>query len=134
MTAMPSNKCRILCIDDNDDTCFMLLSLLQPHGYEVATVCTTTEGLQLACDEDFDLYILDNIFPDGSGTDLCQRLREMAPEKPIIMYSGAAYEIDRRKGLRAGATAYIAKPEIDGLTNSVNELLADKKCLALGVV
>jgi DNA-binding response OmpR family regulator len=129
---MPSNNCRILCIDDNDDTCFMLSCLLQPQGYEVATASSIQKALQLARTGQFDLYILDNRLPGGSGIDLCQQLREIAPETPIIIYSGAAYEIDRRKGLRAGATAYIAKPEIDGLTSTVNELLADKKCIAVG--
>lgn len=131
---MPSNKCRILCIDDNDDTCFMLFSLFQPHGYETTTASSIAEALQLARSEEFDLYILDSRLPDGSGIDLCQQLRELAPTTPIIIYSGAAYEIDRRKGLHAGATAYIAKPEIDGLTNTVNELLLDKKCIAVGAM
>jgi DNA-binding response OmpR family regulator len=127
---MLSNKCRILCIDDNEDTCFMLSCLLQPQGYDVVTAGGMTEALQLSRSEHFDLYILDNRLRDGSGLDLCQQLREFDLETPIIFYSGSAYEIDRRKGLRAGATAYVTKPEIDGLTNTVNGLLVDKRCIA----
>lgn len=131
---MHPTKCRILCIDDNEDTCFMLSCLLQPQGHEVVTASSITEALQLARSERFDLYILDNLLPDGSGVDLCQQLREFDPSTPIIFYSGAAYEIDRRKGLRAGATAYVAKPEIDGLTNTVNGLLFDRNCLSAGAM
>jgi DNA-binding response OmpR family regulator len=131
---MSSTKCHILCIDDNEDTCFMLTHLLQAQGHEVVTVSSIKEALQLAPGEHFDLYILDNRLPDGSGIDLCQQLRELAPQTPIIIYSGLAYEIDKRKGLRAGASAYVAKPEIGGLTETVNGLLVDKDCLASGAL
>jgi DNA-binding response OmpR family regulator len=131
---MSFNKCHILCIDDNEDTRFMLTCLLQPHGHEVMTAGSIEEALQLTSSSHFDLYILDNRLSDGSGIDFCQQLRALAPETPIIIYSGSAYEIDRRRGLRAGATAYVAKPEIDGLTNTVNGLLMDKQCMAVGTM
>ncbi len=103
--------------------------LTTPLGREYETASATGIGatLELARREHFDLCILDNIFPDGTGLGLCQRLRELHPETPIIFYSGAAFESNRAEGLRAGAQAYIVKPDIDGLTEAVRRILSGGK-------
>ena len=43
----------------------------------------------------------------------------ITPGVPCIFYSGDAYELHRREALAAGAAAYVAKPDIDGLINAV---------------
>ncbi|MEP6903132.1 MAG: response regulator, partial [Actinomycetota bacterium] len=54
------------------------------------------------------------------GLDLCRRLREYAPQTPILFYSGYVYETDKRSGLEAGANAYLTKPYIDDLTETIS--------------
>jgi CheY-like chemotaxis protein len=110
---MLSPRRRILCIDDNEYTCFVLTALLG-RDYETKSVGTIGEAMELARREHFDLYILDNLFPDGTGLELCRQIRELRPQTPIIFYSGAAFESDKEEGLCAGAQAYIAKPAIEG--------------------
>ncbi len=68
---MPQAKCRILCIDDHEDTSEMLKLLLIQEDYEVTTAVTMQEALDLATSEEFDLYVFDKHLPDGSGIDLC---------------------------------------------------------------
>ncbi len=64
---MPQAKCRILCIDDHEDTSEMLKLLLVQEDYEVMTAATMHEALELATTQEFDLYVLDKHLPDGSG-------------------------------------------------------------------
>lgn len=121
---MQSPRRRILCVDDNEDTCFMLTTLLG-RDYETKSAAGVGATMELARREHFDLYILDNRFPNATGPELCRRLRELHPETPIIFYSGAAFESDREEGLRAGAQAYIVKPNIDSLTEAVRRVLTN---------
>ena len=86
---MRSTKRHILCVDDNDDTCFMLSTLLGQAGYEVRSASSITEGLRLAESEHFDLYILDSQIRGRNGLDLCRRIREFDRTTPIIFFYGA---------------------------------------------
>ena len=127
---MSSVKCRILYVDDHEDTSFMLTHLLGQSDYEVVTAPTIRCALELISDEKFDLYVLDKRLPDGSGLELCRRLNQATPAVPVIFYSGDAYELHRREGLDAGADAYVTKPDIEGLIDKVRELLAEQECSA----
>ena len=127
---MPQPKCRILCIDDHEDTSEMLKLLLTQEDYEVMTAISMQEALSLATTEQFDLYVFDKHLPDGSGIDLCSTLNEITPGVPCIVYSGDAYDIHRSEALAAGADAYVAKPDIDGLIDNVRKLLSERTCAA----
>ena len=120
------NECRILCVDDNEDARFMLSTLFRQEGYRVATAGSIEEALPLARSEQFDLYVLDKLFPDGDGTDLCRGLREQNPQALVVIYSGAAYDEDKQAGFGVGAEAYVTKPNVEGLVAVVNDLLKAK--------
>jgi CheY-like chemotaxis protein len=125
---MAESKCRILCVDDHFDTSEMLQMLLSEEDYEVKVASTMTEACKLAVAHQFDLYVLDKRLPDGSGVELCTRLTLLTPGVPCIFYSGDAYEIQRQEALEAGAVAYIAKPDVEGLIDAVHKLLSESEC------
>lgn len=125
---MPQAKCRVLCIDDHEDTSEMLKLLLSQEDYEVVVALTCEAALQLASETEFDLYVLDRRLPDGSGLQLCQDLGKATPGVPCIFYSGDAYDIHRSEALAAGADDYVTKPDIDRLIECVGELLANREC------
>jgi two-component system OmpR family response regulator len=127
---MPRAKCRILCVDDHEDTSEMLTLLLAHEDYEVVTAVTMEEALSLAKTQDFDLYVLDKRLPDGSGLELCQKLAEATPDVPCMFYTGDAYETHRREAIAAGADGYVAKPDIDALIENVRRLLSERECAA----
>ena len=127
---MASTKCNVLCVDDHHDTSEMLELLLSKEDYEVETAGTMEEACKLAEAKSFDLFVLDRRLPDASGLELCERLQELAPGVPCIFYSGDAYELHRREAIAAGAAAYVAKPDIDGLINAVQKLLEQRECAA----
>src|SRR3990172_9779273 len=127
---MAKTECRILCVEDHQDTSEVLLALLSHEDYKVASARNVQEALDRATNETFDLYVLDKRLPDGSGLEWCQKLQQLTPGVPCILYSGDAYEIHRQEALQAGADAYVAKPDIEALITAVHRLLAKEECAA----
>jgi CheY-like chemotaxis protein len=106
----------------------MLQMLLAEEDYDVHTAATMQEACNMAFNSKYDLYVLDKRLPDGTGIQLCETLQQLTPEVPCIFYTGDAYEIHRREALQAGAAAFVAKPDIEGLIEAVHRLLAEKEC------
>ena len=127
---MSKPKCRVLCVDDHRDTSDMLQMLLAEEDYEVHIAATMQEACDVAQHTEYDLYVLDKRLPDGTGIQLCQTLQELTPSVPCIFYTGDAYEIHRLEALQAGAAAFVAKPDIEGLITAVHGLLSEKECAA----
>ena len=125
---MSEVQCRVLIIDDHDDTAEMLKLLLGEEDYQVTTTSTMGEALSLAATREFDLYVLDKRLPDGSGVELCAKLNQITPAVPCIFYTGDAYAIHRVEAMAAGADAYVAKPDVEGLIENINRLLAKAEC------
>lgn len=106
----PTPTARVLYIEDHDDTRELVTLVLEQRRFEVVTGSTIQSGVALAHSQQFDLYLLDSWLPDGSGLDLCRRIREFDEVTPILFYSAAAYEIDRSQAISSGAQAYLVKP------------------------
>lgn len=106
----PRSKKRILCAEPHEDTCQMLAYFLEHEGHEVDSAGTIADCLRLASSTDFDLYMVDDDYPDGTNIELCQQLRRLSPRTPILFFSSLAYERDRQRGLAAGAQVYMTKP------------------------
>ena len=122
--------CRVLCVDDHRDTSDMLEMLLSEEDYAVHTAATMEEACNMAMKTKYDLYVLDKRLPDGTGLQLCQTLQKLTPTVPCIFYTGDAYEMHRREAFQAGAAAFVAKPDIEGLINAVHQLLSERECAA----
>lgn len=120
---MPYTNRRILFVDDHQDTHAMLATLLGRSGHDVVGVDNQLSALVFARNQAFDLFILDKLFTNGTGIDLCRRIREFDPFTPIVFFSGDGREAARCESINAGAQAYVTKPDIEGLLSIVNSLL-----------
>jgi DNA-binding response OmpR family regulator len=119
---LPHRK-RILCVEDDADVCLMITSLLGFIGYEVFIANTMADALTRIKAEQFDLYLIDNWLPGGSGVELCRVIRSSGLTVPIIFYSGAAYDVDKQQAMEAGADVYLVKPaDIDKLVETIKRL------------
>jgi CheY-like chemotaxis protein len=127
---MDKTKCRILYVDDHEDSAEMFRLMLSSKDFEVQIAQSLQEAIDKAQSHEFDLYVLDKRLPDGSGTDLCRMLNAIAPGVPCIFYTGDAYEIHRQEAFAAGARAYVAKPDVDALIQTVHRLLSERECAA----
>lgn len=103
-------KYRILCIEDDPDTCEMLTIALKPQGYEVIAAHTAKDALGKASSSDFAALLLDSNLPDSSGVELCKQIRTFNSNTPIIFYSGEARPAMIEEAMQAGAQAYLTKP------------------------
>jgi DNA-binding response OmpR family regulator len=101
-------KKRILFVEDDKDNWEIVAFQLE----ECVVVCARdfNEGLRLARQGYFDLYLLDNLLPGGTGIELCRAIREFDPHTPVLFYTAAAYSSDIKKASHAGAQAYLVKP------------------------
>lgn len=121
---MPSNpRPRVLCVDDDEDSRVMLTALLRLALIEAKAVGTAAQALSLIQTERFDLYLLDSRLPDLDGFELCRRMRALDLHTPILFFSGAAYEADKKRGIEAGADAYLVKPDLDGLVGNIKRFV-----------
>lgn len=120
--SMPTTK-RILCIDDSEEVCELLTTMLELSDLKVIAVADTAKALRLMKQEQFSLYILDGQLPGVSGLSICADIRKVDQQTPIIIYSGLAHQADINAGLMAGANAYLVKPEVHELIPTVKRLL-----------
>jgi len=101
---------KILYVEDHEDTREMVKIILRNNEFDVITAATIEDGVRLAHDEHFDLYLLDLWLPDGFGLELARAIRKVDNNTPIVFFSAAAYETDRLEAMQAGAQAYLTKP------------------------
>jgi DNA-binding response OmpR family regulator len=124
---MPYPRRRVLCAEPHEDTCRLVTVLLERQGHEVVPAQTMSECVGLAGAGDFDLYMLDDDYIDGTALQLCKRLREMTPGTPILFFSARAFARDRELALEAGASAYLNKPDdLFEIVQTVNSILSGR--------
>ena len=121
---MPSSsQPRVLYVEDDEDSREMLSTLLRFSRIEATTVATAVQASRLIASERFDLYLLDTSLPDVDGFELCRQIRATDPYTPILFFSGAAYEVDKQRGIEAGANGYVVKPDLEGLVGSITHFI-----------
>ena len=119
-----SSKNKILLVEDHEDTRDLMVLLLSQLNYDVVTTTTVAGALSLAESFNFDLFVLDSLLSDGTGTELCRQIRQHDATTPILFYSARAFDEDRDEALSAGAQKYLVKPvDTAVFSRAVSELL-----------
>lgn len=121
----------VLVADDSITTRSLLRSVLESGGYRVCTAADGEEALRLLRSEAVDLVVSDVQMPRLDGIALVERLRQDArtARLPVVLFSSADSEEDRRRGAASGAAAYLTKGAFDRgqLVDVVNNLLRGLK-------
>lgn len=119
-------KKRVLCVEDNPDDCDLIKTYLGWENIEVVFAGTSAEGLFKAKSERFDLYLIDETLPDGSGTDLTLQIRDFDKATPILFHSAYGYAPVIEKAIRAGAQQYIKKEgNMDDVVRTIKTHLSE---------
>jgi DNA-binding response OmpR family regulator len=103
---------KILVVDDEPDVVEVIgvgLRLNSPD-WEVLSAEDGPSGLELYRSENPDLIILDMNMPVMSGLEVCRAIRRESSDVPIIFLTVRDEEIEKVRGLEAGADDYITKP------------------------
>ena len=106
---MAAGRRTILLVEDEPAITEPLAESLEREGFDLRIAGTVAEALDAAARVQPDLILLDLMLPDGSGFDVCRRVRDSS-QVPIIMLTARGDEADRIVGLELGADDYVVKP------------------------
>jgi DNA-binding response OmpR family regulator len=100
---------RVLVIDDDDDIRGLVVELLQRAGLDVDQAADGRAGLRAFHRSPADLVVLDVSMPELDGWETLERIRDLS-DAPVIMLTARGAELERVRGLQAGADDYMVKP------------------------
>lgn len=100
---------RIFLVEDDLSLISGLSFAVKKQGYELDVARTRSEAEDMWQEGKYDLVILDVSLPDGSGFDICQKIRQTS-KVPIMFLTAADEETDVIMGLDIGGDDYITKP------------------------
>lgn len=103
---------KILLVEDEVRTRDDIQTVLSAHGYRVLAADLSGVAWRLFTLERPDLAILDLALPDGSGLDLCKKIRDHKDLSltPVIILTGSSGFENKASGFKAGADQYLVKP------------------------
>jgi two-component system, NarL family, response regulator DevR len=100
----------VCLVEDHEGVRTQLSDLLVTNGCDVvAAVGTASSGERAVLDLRPHVAVIDGRLPDGSGVDLCGRLRTAAPEVPLILYSAQLSSEEERAARELGVAAVVRK-------------------------
>jgi DNA-binding response OmpR family regulator len=102
-------RTRILVVDDDTDIRLLLRELLERAGYAVDEAQDGREALRTLFTTPPALVILDVTMPDMDGYQTLERIRDLS-DVPVLMLTARTQELEKVRGLAAGADDYVAKP------------------------
>ena len=126
------DELKILVVEDDLGVVDMIRRGLQQEGYKVTVAMDGKTGLAMATDYQFDLVTLDLMLPGLSGMEVCQAVRKIKPELPILMLTALDSPENIVQGLDGGADDYLIKPfNFEVLIARIRNLMKRKGGLAL---
>lgn len=100
---------RVLVVDDDDDIRNLVRTLLERDGIVVRDAANGREGLREFHSWRPDLVVLDVSMPELDGWQTLERIRDLS-DVPVMMLTARGAELERVRGLQAGADDYMVKP------------------------
>jgi CheY-like chemotaxis protein len=79
---------RVLVVEDDAVFRSWVKLVLEKRGYTVAQSNNGAEAMSLVANEDFDLIVADYRLPFMTGDELAKRIKELAPQQPVIILTG----------------------------------------------
>ena len=117
----------ILLLEDDLSLINGLSIAFKKQGFELVVARTLKEADSLWVDGKYDLLVLDVSLPDGTGFEVCKKVRQVS-KVPIIFLTAADEEMNIIMGLDIGGDDYITKPfKLGVLVSRVNALLRRAK-------
>ena len=101
---------KILVVDDDLNTRFLLRELFESEHYTVALAEDGKEALYILMHERFDLAIVDIMMPNVDGYSFTEELRTFDKDLPVLMISAKQLPEDRKKGFMSGIDDFMTKP------------------------
>ena len=117
----------ILLVEDDPVISQTLVMSLPYRGYSIDSVASLSDGWKCLSEGRYDMILLDVQLPDGTGFELCKRIREKDSVVPILMVTARTDEPSAVQALSMGADDYIRKPfGLDELTARMDRMVGRK--------
>lgn len=120
-------RVHVLVVDDSVTTRTLEKNMLESHGFRVSVATDGLAGWELLQKDTFALVITDVEMPRLNGFELTEKIRKSGrfPQLPVIIVTSLAKESDRRRGVEAGADAYLVKSDFESraLLDIVRQLI-----------
>jgi DNA-binding response regulator len=118
-------KNKILLLEDDISLIDGLRYSLKKNGFDVDIVRTVNEALSHLVElQKYDMLILDVTLPDGTGFEVCEKVRGYGNPIPIIFLTASDEEVNIIRGLDCGGDDYITKPfKLGELCSRIRALL-----------
>jgi two-component system cell cycle response regulator DivK len=102
----------VLVVEDNDDSLFMLKTVLSRKGYRVVEAWDGKQAIEIAEAEELDLILLDLQLPRLNGLGVMHRLRQDSRlmNVPIVIVTGQDPEKYRNSAIAEGCDDFLLKP------------------------
>ena len=100
---------RVLAVDDDDMNLMRIKKILRTE-YDVFFASSGVEALDTLKREQMDLVLLDIEMPRMNGFETFERMKEFAPDTPVIFLTASGQEDDVVSAIRLGAVNYLKKP------------------------
>jgi len=115
----------LLNVEDFEPARFRRTRLFRSAGFHVVEAASAREALAAAARRPLSIALIDINLPDSNGIELCDTLRRLQPDLPVLLISAAGISAETRQaGLAAGACSYLGEPvESDVLLQSVGDAL-----------
>lgn len=101
---------RLLWVDDEIDMLRAHILFLEKKDYEVVTANNGPDAIDLCREENFDLVLLDENMPGLSGLETLTRLKDVAPNVPVVMVTKNEEEDIMDQAIGSKIADYLLKP------------------------
>lgn len=107
---MDLSSVRILVVDDDPDTCSLVVDGLSEEDYSISSCADGEQALEILQQEHFDLVVADIRMPRVTGVDLLQNIRGMGHDTSVILITAYASIDTAIEAVRHDASDYLVKP------------------------
>ena len=101
---------RVLVVEDEVRQSAALKRGFEAEGFAVDVASTGTDGLWMACEQDYDAIVLDVMLPGLNGFRVCAELRKRQVWTPVLILTAKDGELDEAEALDTGADDFLSKP------------------------
>jgi DNA-binding response OmpR family regulator len=104
------NIISILLIEDEPDVVSFIKKGLEEESFEVSVALNGIDGLDMALNNQYDIFILDIMIPEKNGIEVCKEIRGYGIQTPILFLTALNTPDNITLGLNSGADDYLVKP------------------------
>lgn len=121
---------RVLVVDDSEEIRFLLMTMLEAHGFSVDLATDGTRALEALREQQYHLVILDVMMPLKDGYTVLKEMREsgLRDATRVLMLTAKATDADWARGYSLGVDDYVTKPfDPEELLDAVDNVLGMTK-------